>query len=193
MSRGGGCAIALAIALAVIAPGSAPAWADGDAAATAAAAGDDGAGDAGAGDDAAAAPPHLLRWTALIGLGGIVVGGTPLLWTYGSPKVTTWTVPLAVLGTGGLLTAGAAALWGVTGGARRAGAAGADAPWQLEAGTTWVADPLFAEAAYLRLAGAWRRGGSRWRRRRWSRSTATPSAARSRRAGGCVAPRPAPG
>jgi hypothetical protein len=88
----------------------------------------------------------------------IAAGGIPLFATHGSRRIAGATIPLALSGTAFLTTGWLADIWTATGAPHHAGAPRAPVPWEVELGATYVSDPLFAENAYTRLAGAVRLG-----------------------------------
>jgi hypothetical protein len=101
------------------------------------------------------------RRLALVELGGLALlaaGGVPLFTTYGSRRIAGTAIPITLSGAAILTTGWLADIWTATGAPRIAGAPRAPVPWQVELGTTYVSDPLFAESVYTRVAGAARLG-----------------------------------
>lgn len=95
-----------------------------------------------------------LATAELVGLGLAVVGGLPLLGTYGSPKVVFPAVPLTVLGAGIFLGSWVGDVWVAAGG--HAGTAPATAALAFEAGAGWLDDPYHGGRGVLTSRVSWR-------------------------------------
>lgn len=95
-----------------------------------------------------------LATAELVGLGLALVGGLPLLGTYGSPKVVVPAVPITVVGTGIFFGSWVGDLWVAAGG--RPGTAPAIAPLAFEAGVGWLQAPYHGGRGLLTTRVAWR-------------------------------------